>query len=163
MNFGALLRLIFAKTRSRRCSTLPGKMKHTLLSAGVVIVHSREGRCRYLLLRCFRYWDFPKGVVEEGETPLFAACREVHEETDIDALTFSWGQPFIETAPYGIGKVARYYLAASADEKVRLLRNPHTGRVEHEEYRWLEYGAARQLLDPRVRLVIDWAHTLSGC
>ncbi|MBI2409650.1 NUDIX domain-containing protein [Candidatus Kaiserbacteria bacterium] len=36
-----------------------------------------------------RDWSFPKGHVEEGETPLAACLREVKEETglDVDVLT----------------------------------------------------------------------------
>jgi 8-oxo-dGTP pyrophosphatase MutT (NUDIX family) len=138
-------------------------MKRKILSAGVIIMHSRQDKCRYLLLRCYGYWDFPKGVVEAGETPLSAACREVREETGLDVLDFTWGKVFIETAPYGHGKTARYYLAASPIENVTLQVNPKTGIIEHHEYRWLEYGDARQLLNARLLPVIDWAHTLTGC
>ena len=43
------------------------------------------------MLRAYRNWDFPKGVVEPGENPLYAAVREVREETSLDALDFRWG------------------------------------------------------------------------
>ena len=135
-------------------------MKQKLLSAGVVIVHSRTDKYRYLLLRCYDYWDFPKGVVETGETPFSAACREVREETAIDTLDFIWGHIFIETAPYGHGKTARYYIAAAFDESVKLQVNPGTGRLEHHQYRWLEYMDARRLLNERLMSVIDWAHSI---
>lgn len=138
-------------------------MKHKLLSAGVVIVHSRPDQCRYLLLRCYDYWDFPKGVVEAGEAPLSAACREVREETGLDALAFSWGHVYIETAPYGHGKIARYYLAASDSESVTLQVNPQTGIIEHHEYRWCAYNDARQHLNGRLLPVIEWAHALTSC
>ena len=39
-----------------------------LLSAGIVPVALDDGEPRYLLLRAYRYWDFPKGVVEPGES-----------------------------------------------------------------------------------------------
>jgi 8-oxo-dGTP pyrophosphatase MutT (NUDIX family) len=135
-------------------------MKQKLLSAGVVIVHSKNGKRRYLLLRCYHYWDFPKGVVETGETPFSAACREVQEETGIETLNFNWGQVFVETAPYNHGKTARYYLATAFDDKVMLRANPDTGRLEHHEYRWLEYVDARSLLNERLLPVIDWAHAI---
>jgi 8-oxo-dGTP pyrophosphatase MutT (NUDIX family) len=138
-------------------------MSHIHLSAGVVIVHTDANSCRYLLLRCYRYWDFPKGVVEQGETPWSAACREVREETALDALEFAWGRVFIETAPYRQGKTARYYLARSHSDRVILQRNPQTGLIEHHEYRWLEYQDARRRLNQRLLRVIAWAHALSGC
>ena len=44
-------------------------------SAGVVVVHFGEGAVQYLLLRAYKNWDFPKGLVEPGEGPLDAAVR----------------------------------------------------------------------------------------
>lgn len=139
----------------------------TVLSAGIVILHQDPPACRYLLLRCYRYWDFPKGRIEPDETAFSAACREVREETTLNALAFSWGQVFIETAPYGDGKgndkIARYYLATTRDMHVQLLPSPQLGHAEHQEFRWLAYAAARALLGARLQPVLDWAHHLSGC
>jgi bis(5'-nucleosidyl)-tetraphosphatase len=53
----------------------------------------------YLLLRAFNHWDFPKGMVEEGEEPLAAAIREVCEESTIDDLDFAWGEHTTQTGP----------------------------------------------------------------
>lgn len=127
------------------------------LSAGVVVVRADAGRWRYLLLRAYHYWDFPKGLVEPGETPLDGACREVEEETAIRDLAFRWGHDFYQTAPYGKGKIARYYLAQTGQEHIVLPVSAELGRPEHEEYRWLPYAEARALLTPRVQAVIDWA------
>lgn len=81
------------------------------LAAGVVVLRQGAGGWRCLLLRAYRNWDFPKGMVEPGETAWTAAQREVAEETGLTDLCFSFGQDFRETAPYAQGKVARYYLA----------------------------------------------------
>ena len=43
------------------------------------------------MLRAYRNWDFPKGMVEPGEEPLAAARREVREETLIEDLAFELG------------------------------------------------------------------------
>ncbi len=138
-------------------------MKQSMLSAGVVILHRNQHGCRYLLLRCYRYWDFPKGMVEPGEQPLSAACREVEEETSLSELDFLWRQVYLETPPYGKGKVARYYLASTLSDKVALQINPQLGRPEHDEFRWLEYHDARTLLSARLLPVLDWAHAVTGC
>lgn len=132
------------------------------LSAGVVIVRRFEEGHLFLLLRAFRYWDFPKGEVEAGETPREAAEREVSEETSLCGLRFPPGEPYVETLPYGRGKVARYYLAESPRGAVRLGINPSLGRPEHHEFRWLSYAQARPLLVPRVAAVLDWAHDRVG-
>lgn len=132
------------------------------LSAGVVVVRETPEGWRFLLLRAFNHWDFPKGMVEAGEEPLSAAIREVREESLIDDLQFDWGQEFLETGPYSRGKVARYYLAKTHTAAVTLTVIEELGRPEHNEYRWVDYEAARKLVSPRVAPVLDWAARCVG-
>lgn len=132
--------------------------KSDILSAGVVVVRRRQGEPRYLLLRAYNYWDFPKGLVEPGEDPLAAALREVEEETTLTGLRFTWGTEYRETPPYGRGKVARYYVAESPDGEVSLPVSPELGHPEHDEYRWLDYAAGVRLLNDRLRPILAWAH-----
>lgn len=127
------------------------------LSSGVVLVRATQQGWRYLLLRAFNHWDFPKGMVEPGETPLAAAIREVGEETLITELEFAWGEHFIETRPYSRGKVARYYLARTVTEAVTLPVIEALGRAEHNEYRWVDHITALQMVSPRVVPIIHWA------
>jgi 8-oxo-dGTP pyrophosphatase MutT (NUDIX family) len=127
------------------------------LSAGVVVVRQAAQGWRFLLLRAFNHWDFPKGMVEAGEEPLAAALREVHEESLIDDLEFAWGESSTQTGPYSRGKVARYFVATTRTEGVTLPVNPELGRPEHSEYRWVDYDEAMRLVSPRVRPVLKWA------
>jgi len=39
------------------------------------VVRTTPQGWRFLLLRAFNHWDFPKGMVETGEEPLAAAIR----------------------------------------------------------------------------------------
>jgi bis(5'-nucleosidyl)-tetraphosphatase len=126
------------------------------LSAGAVIVRRTDGGHRFLLLRAYRNWDFPKGLVEPGEEPMAAAGREVREETGITSFRFV-GTDFFETPPYGRGKIARYFLAETEAESITLPVNPELGRPEHHEFRWLAHPEARALLVPRLQAVLDWA------
>lgn len=138
------------------------KPKGKRLSAGVVVVRCIEGRYRYLLLRAFRYWDFPKGLLEPGESPIDAARREVREETGLTDLEFRWGEQYAETAPYANGKIARYYLALASIGEIQLAVSAALGRPEHHEFRWIDYEEAQRLVGPRVLKVLDWAHRLLG-
>ena len=127
------------------------------LSAGVVVARQTAEGWRFLLLRAFNHWDFPKGMVEEGEEPLAAAVREVQEESLIDDLEFSWGEASTRTGPYSRGKVACYFVAQTRTAEVTLPVNPELGRPEHSEFRWVDYDTALKLVSPRVRPVLHWA------
>lgn len=129
-------------------------------SAGVVVVRFAGASPRFLLLRAFRYWDFPKGAVEAGERAIDAARREVREETGIGDLVFRWGEIHRDTPPYRGGKIARYFIAESPADRVYLPVSPELGRPEHHEYRWLAAETARPLLVERVRAILDWAETI---
>jgi 8-oxo-dGTP pyrophosphatase MutT (NUDIX family) len=134
----------------------------TRLSAGVVVVRDLRGSWRFLMLRAYRNWDFPKGLVESGEEPLQAARREVREETLIEALHFRWGALYRETAPYSHKKVARYYIAQTATEAVSLPVRPELGRAEHNEWRWVTFEQGLELCSPRLDPIIRWANETIG-
>ena len=132
------------------------------LSAGVVVVRRGEAGWLFLMLRAYRNWDFPKGLVESGEDPLHAARREVTEETLISDLQFGWGESYFETAPYSRNKVARYYVAHTDCEAVTLPVRPELGRPEHHECRWVPFEEAMSLASARVEPVLKWAAKTIG-
>jgi bis(5'-nucleosidyl)-tetraphosphatase len=139
---------------------MPAPRPPRLAAGAVVVRRAPDGSPRYLLLRVYDYWDFPKGELEPGEDPLAAARREVAEETTLADLRFPWGEVYRETPPYGRGKVARYHLAESPAGEVRLPVSAALGRAEHHEFRWLAHEEARPLLGERLRPILDWAHGL---
>jgi bis(5'-nucleosidyl)-tetraphosphatase len=127
-------------------------------SAGIVIVRKEEGGWKYLLLRAFRNWDFPKGETQTGESLLETAVRETREETGITELCFDWGAVSTATEPYNRGtKIARYYLARTAANQVVFAVNPQIGGPEHHEYRWLSAAGVERLAPARLLPVIRWA------
>lgn len=141
-------------------------MKVEQKSAGIVVARALASDYAILLLRAYRNWDFPKGLIEPGEAPLSAAIRETNEETGLADLRFRWGFDFVETEPYANGKIARYYLAEiaglapGAADAVRLAVNPDLGRPEHHEFRWVAIADSVALLPPRLLPVIKWAQRL---
>lgn len=124
------------------------------------MVRKENGHFLYLLLRAYKHWDFPKGMVEANETPLEGAKREVEEETTITQLDFNWSEQYMETGPYGRGKVARYYLAETRETDISLPINPEIGRPEHEEYVWATYDEAKNRVSARVRSILEWASNI---
>jgi 8-oxo-dGTP pyrophosphatase MutT (NUDIX family) len=131
-------------------------------AAGAVVFRRTDRGIHILLLRAYKNWDFPKGLVEPGETELDAAKREVLEETGIAELQYPFGEQYKETLPYAANKIARYYLAETAQAELKLPVSPELGRAEHHEYRWVSFDEAEDLLPPRLSVVLEWARrTLS--
>ncbi len=130
------------------------------LSCGVVVVSLIDRKLKFLLLRAYRNWDFPKGIVESGEAPIDAALREVREETSLDDISFDWGLAYMDTGPYNKGKIARYYVARSKERSVSLPINPELGKPEHEEAVWVDVDKALELVSPRLQPVVRWAYAI---
>ena len=128
------------------------------MSSGVVVVSVLDRKLKFLLLRAYRNWDFPKGLVEPGESPIDAAIREVREETTLDDISFDWGMLFMDTGPYNKGKIARYYIARSKETHIELPVNPQLGAPEHHEARWMDYNRALTMVSPRLQPVVRWAY-----
>lgn len=139
-----------------------------VFSAGIVPVDIDGPEPRFLMLRSRKYWDFPKGKLDPGESFLEAALRETEEESSIYDLDFKWGTPYIETEPYKtkvLGKtkkkVARYYIASVVSGKPEIRPNQETGILEHEEFRWLTYQESADVpLQPRMRKILEWANNI---
>lgn len=56
-------------------------------SGGIVFRRDPDGAARFLLIKdSYQHWGFPKGHLEDGETPAVAALRETREETGLGDL-----------------------------------------------------------------------------
>ena len=145
---------------SQTTRTRGATVRRNRRSAGVVIVRRHDSGWHFLVLRAYTYWDFPKGGIEPGESPMEAACREAREETALTDLAFRWGEDWIETEPYASGKIARYYVAEALSGEVRLEPAPGARYPEHHEFRWIDRAEAERMLVPRMLRVLDWAEQL---
>ena len=132
-------------------------MSPRTLAAGILVLLPREEPVRVLLLRAYRNWDIPKGLVERGEEAFAAARRETAEETGLIDLEFPWGEESRDTAPYGRNKAVRVFLATTPSAHVILPVNASLGRPEHHEFRWVDFSEAKERLPPRYRPILVWA------
>lgn len=131
-------------------------------AAGTVVFRRTERGVRLLVLRAYKNWDFPKGLIEPGEAELAAAKRETAEETGLADLDFPFGDAHKDTLPYAGGKVARYFIAETGESEIELPVSPELGRPEHHEWRWVSYDEAEDLLPPRLGVILDWARRTIG-
>jgi ADP-ribose pyrophosphatase YjhB (NUDIX family) len=120
-------------------------MMHTESAGGVVV--NAEGRV-ILVSQHGTSWSLPKGHLEEGETPLEAARREIHEETGVSRLEF--------VKP--LGSYTRHRIGADGGEDRSELKTIHlflfkTDATElspldadNPEARWVERESVAALL-----------------
>lgn len=82
----------------------------TVNSAGIFVFRQNGGQDEVLMIRSLERWSFPKGHVEDGETYMEAAIREVFEETGIKARitsekAYSTGSAFADEK-----RIITYYI-----------------------------------------------------
>ncbi|MCX5922916.1 MAG: bis(5'-nucleosyl)-tetraphosphatase [Candidatus Dependentiae bacterium] len=130
------------------------------LSAGIVVYYENNQSTEYLLLQYGAgHWDFAKGKLEQGETKIQAALRELQEETGLttidikkgfeSSLTYTFqdfrGNPVEKTVHFFIGQVP-------TKEKITLSH-------EHKDYTWLPFEPAlEQLTYQNAKDVLTKAH-----
>ena len=112
-------------------------------SCGAIVYRKFHGNTEILLIKHINsgHWSFPKGHVENGETEVETAVREIKEETSIDVII---DPTFRETVTYSpkkdTVKVVVYFLAKA--------RNVNFIPQEEEiaEIRWVDISYAGNLL-----------------
>lgn len=143
------------------------------VSAGVIVFHRGSDGCRFLLLLSKLtkrpLWEFPKGGVDEGETLLQAALRELEEETGLshDQVRIVDGFEHKEDYRFTSGKeedrvfvrkAVTYFLAEASQTGIRLSAH------EASEFAWLSLPEARTKLRYAARRrMLDAAAAAAGC
>tara|TARA_A100001015_G_C14644482_1_gene576717 strand:+ start:236 stop:643 length:408 start_codon:yes stop_codon:yes gene_type:complete len=131
------------------------------VSAGVIVRDDSGPEVVYLCVRAYSNWDFPKGHVEQGETLLQAAVRELHEETTLSVTDVNILGVMAPPVLYKNGKkTAHYFLADRKSDKEPFLPvNPDLGHPENDEYSWLTMEIMRSIFPARLLIVLDWIDT----
>ena len=111
-------------------------------SCGAVVFTRREKEILYVIIRQINGdYGFPKGHMENKETELITATREIFEETGL-RVAFIDGFRYVSNySPRpNINKDAVYFLAESKAGKVIIQKS------EVANYKWLTYERASTLL-----------------
>jgi len=110
-------------------------------SAGAIIFHKENNKIEYLLVQYgWGHWEFPRGLIEKGESLEETARREIKEEVGIEDIKFipgfkEWIKFFFKLKEKNIMKIATFLLAETNTKEVKLSH-------EHKDYIWLEYKDA---------------------
>ncbi|MFM6941105.1 MAG: NUDIX hydrolase [Candidatus Planktophila sp.] len=95
-------------------------------------------------------WSFPKGKIENGESAIAAAFREVKEETGITTI---FGE-YLGSSSYKIEdqkKKVKYWMAMGIPDATPFLPNPEVDKIEwlsiKEARHFLSYDEDREILD----------------
>lgn len=111
-------------------------------SCGAVIFYNGKSNTRILLVKNNngRYWSFPKGHIEIGETEEQTAIREIKEETSLDVEIKDGFREVSDYCPFGkIRKHVVFFLAQAFTDNVRVQEE------EIAEYIWVDLQQARKL------------------
>ena len=114
-------------------------------SAGAIIFRRENSKIKYLLIKYgWGHWEFPRGLIEKGESLEETAKREIEEETGIKDVKFipgfkEWFKFFFKLKGENIMKIATFLLAETKTKEIKLSH-------EHTDYAWLEYEEAIEKL-----------------
>jgi len=139
------------------------------VSAGLIVKEGESGEKLLLLIQRAKddhfpnHWEFPRGRCDKpmGENLIHCLKREVKEETGLDVIPIKEIDTFEYLADKGTRKsICHNFLCRLKDpnQKVKLLKNKETGKVEHRVYKWIQsVGEAEMLVLPDQKKSIDKA------
>src|SRR6185295_900770 len=136
-------------------------------SAGAIIFRLKDGVPHYLLLHYHGgHWEFARGHIDQGESEIEAAKREIEEETGLKDLTIISGfkgyTKFVFKKVYGLTgearkqapwvmKIVTLYLAESRIDEVRISH-------EHKGFEWFTFEEAIKKLPKDAKKVFTQAN-----
>lgn len=112
-------------------------------SCGAIVYRKHHGNLEILLIKHVNsgHWSFPKGHVEEGESEMETAVREIKEETGVDVII---DPTFRETVSYfprkDTQKIVVYFIAKAKSFDL----SPQEDEIA--EIRWVDVGCANTVL-----------------
>lgn len=111
-------------------------------SCGAIIIKRNSDKIETLLIQMLGgHWSYPKGHVEDNETEVETALREIKEETNLDVIIDTRFREITTYSPKpGVIKDVIYFLAFAKTLDVK---------VQEEEvanYEWVDINDATKLI-----------------
>lgn len=129
--------------------------KQQIQAAGAVLFRRIEDIVEVALIFRKGFWDLPKGKMEDDETPIICAKRELEEELGISDVEIGIEliQTYHEYEMHGtpFGKTTYWFTATAPEQEFR-------PQIEEdiEKVQWVEYSKASEILGyPNLVKVLD--------
>lgn len=128
------------------------------VSCGVLLFQERPRRSFLLLLNDERI-DIPKGRMEDGESELECALRELEEETGIAASEVRVVEGFRSVTTISKPGRTKQLVIFAAEANGPLSVVPH----DHDDYAWVPWDPPHTVPWPRLqRALDDWHQHVTG-
>jgi bis(5'-nucleosidyl)-tetraphosphatase len=124
------------------------------ISAGIIAYRTTAEGPRFLILyHGHNYWNFPKGKIESEEKSFQTAVREVREETGLTRNDLRFNENFKTSENFTfwrnkekVYKTIVFYLAETAQQRIKLPEQTDAEGEKHEGYGWFTYKEALKVL-----------------
>ena len=112
-------------------------------SCGAIVYRKYHGNIEILLVKHINsgHWSFPKGHVEDGESEIETAIREVYEETGIEIII---DPTFRETVTYSPRKEAQKTVVYFTAKAKKYAFNPQAEEIS--DIKWVDIGHCSKVL-----------------
>ena len=129
-------------------------------AAGVLVMR-REPEVSFLLMEHATRLDLPKGHVDEGETDLECALRELHEETGIGSGDIELDESFRFEIQYPV-RYRNKFDGAEATKTVViflgwLTKDVEIQLTEHPGYRWVSWSPPHDIQKETINPLLEQA------
>jgi len=135
--------------------------------AGLAFIGRRRSKGTFDIVTNAYRWQMPQGGIDPGETPLAAALRELHEETNVSSVELltelprwlSYDLPSEATDRWKgeyIGQIQRWFaLRFTGDDSEIDIHAPGGGKhkPEFDDWRWEKLASLPDLIVPFKRAV----------
>jgi len=125
-------------------------------SFGIIPLVRREAQWHVLLIQHAhaKYWGFPKGHAEPGETPHATAERELKEETNLTVVKYLSHEPLLEeytfTHKHQLIEKKVFYFPAEVSGKLTLQAH------EVQDAKWVKFSEAlHHVTHPEAKAIVE--------